>query len=55
MIISSSEPESYKDRAAAAGILACFQKPLDKAALVTAVQRTITEIKRVICQKPPDS
>jgi CheY-like chemotaxis protein len=38
IIISSLEPETYKDRAQAAGILTFFHKPVDKQQLLAAVQ-----------------
>jgi two-component system KDP operon response regulator KdpE len=41
MIISGTEPAKYKEHADAAGIKACFQKPLDKEKLVAAVLATL--------------
>jgi CheY-like chemotaxis protein len=38
IIISSSKPAEYQERAAAAGVRACFQKPLDKEKLLASVQ-----------------
>ena len=38
IIISSSKPSEYQARAAAAGVRACFQKPLDKEKLLASVQ-----------------
>ena len=38
VIISATAPEQYQERANAAGVLACFQKPLDKEKLLAAVQ-----------------
>jgi CheY-like chemotaxis protein len=38
IIISSTEPSQYQERAAAAGVRACFQKPLDKEKLLASVQ-----------------
>ena len=38
IIISSSKPSEYQERAAAAGVCACFQKPLDKEKLLASVQ-----------------
>ena len=38
IIISSTAPAEYQERAAAAGVRACFQKPLDKEKLVASVQ-----------------
>jgi CheY-like chemotaxis protein len=43
MIISGSEPDTYKDRVAAAGIKVFFHKPLDKEALVAAIEEAIGE------------
>lgn len=41
MIISAAEPETYQDRVAAAGINVCFHKPLNKQALVAAIQQAL--------------
>jgi len=38
IIISSTEPSQYQERAAAAGVRACFQKPLDKEKLLATVE-----------------
>ena len=38
IIISSTEPAQYQERAVAAGVRACFQKPLDKGKLIESVQ-----------------
>ena len=38
IIISSTAPAEYQERAAAAGVRACFQKPLDKEKLLSSVQ-----------------
>jgi CheY-like chemotaxis protein len=38
IIISSTEPAQYQERAVAAGVRACFQKPLDKRKLLASVQ-----------------
>ncbi len=38
VIISSTDPSVYKERAAAAGVRACFHKPLDKEKLLVSVQ-----------------
>jgi len=38
IIISSTAPSQYQERAAAAGVRACFQKPLDKEKLLASVQ-----------------
>ena len=40
-IISSSDPEVYKSRAEAFGILTFFQKPLDNQKLLEAVRATL--------------
>jgi CheY-like chemotaxis protein len=41
MIISGTEPAKYKERADAAGIKVCFQKPLDREKLAAAIQSTL--------------
>jgi CheY-like chemotaxis protein len=41
IIISASDPEEYKARAAAAGVVASFQKPLDKNRLLEVIQATL--------------
>lgn len=38
IIISSTAPAEYRERADAAGVRACFQKPLDKGKLLASVQ-----------------
>ena len=43
MIISGSDPDTYKSRVAVAGINVCFHKPLVKEALVTAIQQALGE------------
>ena len=43
VIISSTEPAQYQERAAAAGVRACFQKPLDKEKLLATVQAILGE------------
>jgi CheY-like chemotaxis protein len=45
MIISASEPGTYRERAAAVGVNVCFQKPLNKEALLAAVQQALGEKK----------
>ena len=45
IIISSTEPAQYQERAAAAGVRACFQKPLDKEKLLATVQAILGEQK----------
>ncbi|HEU6447408.1 MAG TPA: response regulator [Verrucomicrobiae bacterium] len=40
-IISSSDPEKYRNKAEAAHILTFFQKPLDTNALLTAIKKTV--------------
>ena len=41
IIISGTEPAKYRERAAAAGIKTCLQKPLDKEKLFAAVQSAL--------------
>lgn len=41
MIISATEPAEYKERASAAGVKACFHKPLKKDELVAAIRSTL--------------
>jgi CheY-like chemotaxis protein len=41
MIISGSDPETYKERVAGSGVNVCFHKPLNKEALITAVEQAI--------------
>ncbi|HTX22614.1 MAG TPA: response regulator [Candidatus Aquilonibacter sp.] len=43
LIVSGTEPAKYKDQAAAAGVKACFHKPLNKEELVAAVQSIFLE------------
>jgi len=43
IIISSADPEKYKDRAQAAGILTFFHKPVDKEKLLEAVRAKLGE------------
>lgn len=43
IIISGTEPEKYRDRARAAGVVACFHKPIDKEKLLEAIQATLGE------------
>jgi two-component system sensor histidine kinase ChiS len=42
-IISSTEPEKYKGRAEAAGIMTFFQKPLNKENILAAIQKVLGE------------
>ena len=42
IIISSMEPAKYLDRAAAAGVKACLQKPLVKETLLAAVESALS-------------
>ena len=42
IIISGTDPAQYKDRAAAAGVVACFHKPLNKDEVLAAVQAALT-------------
>ena len=48
VILSSSDPDQYRDRAAAAGIVGCIQKPMDRASLCQLVQSVLGH------QKPAD-
>jgi CheY-like chemotaxis protein len=41
IIISSTEPAKYNQRAATAGVSACMQKPLNKEALLATVQSVL--------------
>lgn len=41
IIISGTDPAKYKDRAAAAGVAACFHKPLNKDEVLAAVQKAL--------------
>jgi CheY-like chemotaxis protein len=50
VIISSSDPAQYRDRATAAGILACLQKPLDKESLLKIIQ---SALGHGATEKPP--
>lgn len=43
IIVSSLDPEKYKERAMAAGIPIFFRKPVDKAKLLEAIQSTLGE------------
>ena len=43
IIVSSLDPEKYKERAMAAGIPIFFRKPVDKAKLLEAIQTTLGE------------
>jgi len=43
MIISGSEPSTYKERAAAAGISVFLSKPVDKTALAAAVEQVLAK------------
>lgn len=43
IIISSTDPEKYRDRAQAVGIMTFFQKPVDKQLLYDAVRAKIGE------------
>jgi CheY-like chemotaxis protein len=45
VIISATDPAQYKDRASAAGIRACIQKPLNKETLLSIVQAILGEAK----------
>jgi len=41
MIISGTDPAEYKARASAAGVVACFHKPLNKDEVLAAIQTTL--------------
>ena len=41
VILSSSSPDQYRDRAAAAGIVGCIQKPMDRNSLCELVQNVL--------------
>jgi CheY-like chemotaxis protein len=43
VIISSTDPAQYQERAAAAGVRACIQKPLKKETLLAAAQSILGE------------
>jgi CheY-like chemotaxis protein len=43
VIISSTDPAQYQDRAAAAGVRACIQKPLKKETLLAVAQSILGE------------
>ena len=43
IIISSTDPEKYKDRAKAAGIMTFFMKPVDKEKLLESVRAKLGE------------
>ncbi len=43
IIISSSDPASYREQATAAGVKASLQKPLNKEALLAAIQSVLGE------------
>jgi CheY-like chemotaxis protein len=45
IIISSTPPAEYRERADAAGVRACFQKPLDKEKLLASVQAILGQPK----------
>jgi CheY-like chemotaxis protein len=50
IIISSSDPATYQERVAASGVNVFLRKPLDKAALINAVQ---TVIEKNSQNRPP--
>ena len=50
IIISSTDPASYREQAAAAGVKACLQKPLDKETLLAAIRSVLGDTGSV---KPP--
>lgn len=43
IIISSTDPQKYKARAEAFGILTFFRKPIDKDELLAAVEKTLSK------------
>jgi len=43
MIISGSDPHTYKERVAVAGINVCFHKPLDKETLAAAIKLALQQ------------
>jgi CheY-like chemotaxis protein len=43
IIISSTDPARYKDRAAAAGVAACIHKPIDNNKLLEAIHTALGE------------
>ena len=45
IIISSSDPEVYRERAQAAGILTFFKKPVDTRRLLSAIHVTLGELE----------
>jgi CheY-like chemotaxis protein len=45
IIISASDPEKFKDRAAGAGVIASFRKPLDTDRLLATIQTTLDQKK----------
>jgi len=47
VILSASDPEQYRDRAAAAGIVGCIQKPMDRESLCQLVQNVLGHNKPV--------
>lgn len=44
IIISSLDPEKYQKRAEAAGIAACFRKPVDEQKLLEAIRAELGEL-----------
>ena len=51
IIISSTDPARYKDRAAAARVVACFLKPIDNNKLLEAIHAVLGEETSA---KPPE-
>ena len=51
MIISGSDPETYQQRVAVAGINVCFHKPLNKDQLVVAIEKALGES---VAGEPPN-
>lgn len=50
IIISNTDPTQYQDRAAAAGVVACFHKPVDNKQLLEAIH---TALQKGTGGKPP--
>ena len=44
VIISSTDPAKYKDRAMAAGVVACLQKPLKRGEILEAIDQVLAKI-----------
>jgi two-component system sensor histidine kinase ChiS len=44
IIITAGDPYQYQDRAAAAGVMGIFQKPIDNHQLLLAIQETLGDV-----------